>query len=437
MVRVRPLIPFLLLIHVVVLPAVSEAGGHIPTTGTTTLVSVSPSGERANSDSAFASISASGRFVAFMSDASNLVPGDTNISWDVFVYDRRAAKTVQASVNSLGQKGNGRSTSPSISADGRYVAFASYANNLVPGDTNNELDIFVHDRTTGRTTRVSVSSSGEQANKNSNFPAITPDGRYIAFASYASNLVPGDTKEQEDVFVHDQHTGTTTRASVSSTGREGNGFSSSPQISADGRYVVFLSGSTNLVRNDTNGSWDIFLHDLSTRKTTRVSVSPSGEQANDDSSDPSISADGRYIAFATRANNLVAGDTDTATEVIVHDMSTRRNTLISVSPSGRHGYKDSFDPSISVDGRYVAFMSHASLVPGDTNGFLDIFVRDTRRRVTIRASVSSSGEQGNQDSSDPAISASGRHVVFWSLASNLVSGDTNGFYDVFAHETTL
>jgi hypothetical protein len=221
---------------------------------------VSSAGVEGNDESYTPSISADGRYVAFHSDASNLVSGDTNNYEDVFVHDRQTGETTRVSVDSTGVQGNYGGEYPSISADGRYVVFRSYATNLVPGDTNGRCDIFDHDRQTGQTTRVSVDSAGVQGNYGSYYSSISADGRYVAFISDASNLVPGDTNDWSDVFVHDRQTGETTRVSVSSAGVEGNYDCYSPSISADGRFVAFITSASNLVPGDTSGSQDVFVH---------------------------------------------------------------------------------------------------------------------------------------------------------------------------------
>ncbi len=262
----------------------------------TTRVSVNSTGAQGNGHSAYPSISADGRFVAFASGASNLVPGDTGY-WDVFVHDRQTGTTTRVSVSSTGTQSNDNSGDPSISADGLYVAFTSSAQNLIPGDTNGRADVFVHDRQTGTTTRVSVNSTGTQGDFNSWRPAISANGRYVAFISDATTLVPGDTNGRADVFVHDRQTGATTRVSVSSAGIQGDGFvegSSTPSISADGRFVAFASGASNLVPGDTNNQKDVFVHDRQTGATTRVSVSSADDKSGgcwSSNSSPSLSVD--------------------------------------------------------------------------------------------------------------------------------------------------
>jgi Tol biopolymer transport system component len=287
-------------------------------------ISVSTSGTQGNGNSYYGSFSADSSSVIFISDANNLVPGDTNNAWDVFKHDRQIGVTTRISVASDGTQGNnGTDNVPSISANGRYVVFSSSATNLVPGDTNGFEDVFVHDLITGETTRVSVSSDGSQGNKwslSQSFFSISADGRYIIFQSDASNLVPGDTNQTDDIFLHDQLTGETTRVSVSSYGTQGNGTCSFYSISADGRYIVFDSFSSNLVPGDTNGTSDIFLHDRLTGITTLISVNNNGVQGNDGSLSPSISADGRFVTFWSWATNLVPGDTNGFDDVFVRDL---------------------------------------------------------------------------------------------------------------------
>ena len=401
-----------------------------------TRVSLSSFGVEGNFNSFYPSVSADGRYIAFESYATNLVPGDTNGVADVFVRDLQTGATTQVSVDSAGLQGNGDSLFASISADGRYVAFHSLASNLVVGDTNGVDDVFVHDRDTGVTERVSVSSGSVEGDDNSRIPSISADGRYVAFYSEATNLVVGDTNSVLDVFVHDRDTGVTTRVSVSSTGVEGNSHSLSPSISADGRFVAFHSFAANLVAADTNAFADIFVHDRDTGVTERVSVDSAGVEGAGDSGNPRISADGGSVAFTSNASNLVAGDTNGEVDVFVHDRDTNVTTRVSVSTAGTEADSFSVDPSISADGRYVAFRSFATnLVAGDTNGFNGIFVRDRDTSVTTRVSVSTAGAQSNGDTfAHPGISANGRYVAFNNFGDNLVAGDTNGETDVFVRD---
>jgi len=344
--------------------------------GITVRVSVSSTGEQGNFKcESRPSISSNGRYIAFMSKAYNLVNGDTNNDADIFGHDRLTAQTTRVSVSSSGVQGNGGSNNGSISCDGRYVAFGSSASNLVNGDNNDQSDIFVHDQQTAQTILVSVSSSGVQANNGSTSPSISSDGRYVAFTSFASNLVAGDTNNTLDIFVHDQQTGQTKRVNVSSSGEQG-GYSLSPSISSDGRYVAFETTSDNLVDGDNNGKFDIFVHDLQTAQTTRVSVSSAGAEGNDNSFQPSMSSDGRYVAFQSNSDNLVDG-ANTKGNIFVHDRLTAQTMLVSVSSSGEQGNYGSIHASISSDGQHVAFLSFAeNLVDGDTNNYVDVFVHD-------------------------------------------------------------
>jgi tricorn protease-like protein len=279
-------------------------------------------------------------------------------------------------VRSNGNQANRNSYTPSISADGRYVAFYSNASNLVRGDTNGASDVFVRDRRTGTTSRVSVRSNGNQANRNSSVPSISGNGRYVAYYSNASNLVRGDTNNKYDAFVHDRQTGKTTRVSVRSNGNQANGQTWSAAISGNGRYVAFYSRSSNLVRGDTNDGADAFVHDRQTGKTRRVSVNSNENQGNRASYFPSISEDGRYVAFFSGASNLVRGDTNSRFDVFVRDRRTGTTRRVSVSSNGNQGNRVSGWPAISADGGHVAFQSNASnLVPGDTNNTYDLFVR--------------------------------------------------------------
>jgi Tol biopolymer transport system component len=380
-------------------------------------------------------ISADGRFAAFYSDASNLVAGDSNRARDVFVRDVQTGETSRVSVDNGGAEANEDSFEPAISADGRFVAFSSAATNLVAGDSNDANDVFVRDRQENTTTRVSLAPGGANANGGSDSPSISGDGRLVAFTSAATNLVDGDTNDQRDAFVFDRQTGVTTRASLSSTGEQPILDSFTPELSADGRFLVFTSFAANLVSPDDNEGSDVFVRDLQANTTTRVSEYPGGFLVDGDSQRPSISADGRYIAFDSDAWNLVWGDTNDAFDVFVHDRQTGAMNRVSVDDSGLQSDGSSFRPALSGDGRYVAYYSEAAnLVSGDTNGAADVILFDRRSGATRRVSVAGGGGEANGDSERPALSASGRLVIFESDASNLVSGDTNEFTDVFVHD---
>jgi Tol biopolymer transport system component len=340
-----------------------------------------------------------------------------------------------ATVGSNGQLGNGDSEYAWLSNDGRYVAFDSISSNLVAGDINPKSDVFLRDLKEGVTTLVSVNTEGTQGNNGSYDASISDDGRVVAFLSRATNLVANDTNGMLDIFVHDRNTLTTTRVSVSSDGVEGNSSCFSPTISADGRYVAFESDSSNLVALDTNNQRDVFVHDLNTGITTRVSVDSAGGQAAGGSDRPYISANGRYVAFNSSGLELAQGES-LAAGVFVHDRNTGATTLVSVNSAGEPANGYSNYPAISADGRYVTFRSDANnLVPGDTNARIDIFVHDRSTGKTTRASVNSMGVQGNDSSLRSMISGDGRYVTFASWATNLVANDTNSKMDIFIHDT--
>jgi Tol biopolymer transport system component len=401
-------------------------------------VSVEGGGEQADDVSYTSAISADGRFVAFVSYATNLVGGDTNLATDIFVHDRQTGVTERVSVDSAGSEATGYSDSPSISADGRFVAFESEATDLVADDTNEATDIFVHDRQTGVTERVSVDSAGTEATGTSLLASISADGRYVAFLSSATDLVPVDANGSNDIFVHDRQTGVTERVSISSTAAQGNNDSEDPAISADGRFVSFRSSATNLVPDDTNGTSDVFVHDRQSGMTERVSVDSAGTQADKTSYESAMSADGRFVAFGSRASNLVADDTNNRRDIFVHDRQTGTTERVSVDNTGAGGNAHSREPSISADGRFVTFHSDASnLVVGDTNSSSDIFVYDRRTGRTERASVNFADNEGLSDSESPSISADGRFVAFLSDSGNLVLDDTNDRPDIFVRDRGL
>jgi hypothetical protein len=358
--------------------------------GETTRVSVASDGEQGYFGSIFPEISADGRYVVFASLAPNLVDDDTNGFEDIFLHELSTGETTRISVASDGTQANNHSYYPSISADGRLVVFQSLASNLVDADINGVDDVFVHDTSTGETTIISLASDGTQGNQWSDQASISPDGLYVAFRSYASNLVPGDTNNVcdtdhdgsyvdncQDIFLHQRLTGETTRVSVASDGSQGNNWSGWPSVSVGGRYVVFQSWAEDMVENDTNGGSDIFIHDRLTGETARVSVASDGSQADCYSTFPSISANWRFVAFESCASNLVDGDTNGRFDVFVHDRFTHQTTRISLTSGGSQADGDSGRANISADGRYVPFDSYATnLVIGDTNELMDVFFHD-------------------------------------------------------------
>lgn len=421
---------------------VSDIFVHDRESGVTTRVSLATGGGEAHGGAARRpALSADGRIVVFDAAMTDLVAGDNNGAPDVFAHDRTSGATTRLSVATGGAEavnasvGSVRAT---VSADGRLVAFTSDATNLVTGDTNNTIDAFVHDRGTGVTTRVSVRSGGVQATGGDSFrAAISADGRFVAFDSEAS-VVTGDTNGDRDIFVHDRQTGQSTRVSVATGGVEANGQfgSRDPFISADGRYIGFSSDAPDLDTDDTNGTSDMFLHDRSTGRTTRISLSSANVPANAPVVAAAMSADGRYVAFSSSASTLRSGDANQLVDVFVRDTRMFLRRRLSVTTAGGQLARPSVGrPAVSAEGRYVAFTTAAAGIDQtDTNGRTDVFVRDWHTNLTARVSVASGGGEGGGGSGEPSLSADGRLVAFESVAEGLVADDSNRQADVFVHD---
>ena len=316
---------------------------------------------------------------------------------------------------------------PAISGNGRYVAFQS--DKLGGGDTNGVADVYLRDTAQGTTIRVSVGSGGVQAYEGGGVPAVSHTGRYVTFST-TSPLVGHDRNQTADVYVHDRVTRRTRLVSVARSGRAGNGFSAGASISADGRYVAFVSGATNLVADDTNRDDDIFVRDLEEGTTIRVSVGRKARQSNRSSGHAVISADGTHVAFESDATNLSSPRPRVTPTIYVRDIRKRRTHLVSMSTSGEPANDTGFPPpSISADGRYVAFASDATNLDPQSR-YSDVFVRDIVAGTTEIASLNNLGQpMGNSEA--PSISADGTRVAFYSFADNLAPADTNGWGDVF------
>jgi Tol biopolymer transport system component len=398
------------------------AAGAIP--GDIEIVSVSSGGMQGNTLSNNASVSADGRYVAFESGpgVSNLVTPNTNGFKHIFVRDRQLGTTVLVSKNSGGTAGTETSSRPFISASGRYIAFESKANDLVGDDTNNAIDIFVHDLQGSTTIRV----SSNDWEGNSFTPVISANERYVAFVSEANNPdVEGETFKRADIFLHDLETSQTINISVAPGGGDANNASANPSISADGRFIAFRSGASNLTANDNDTLVDIFVRDMQTGTTTLVSVNSNGVKGNSNSFNPVISADGRFVAFRSNATNLVTGDTNNFSDIFVHDRQTGKTTRVSVSSNGAQANGESFSPSISGNGRFIAFETFSNnLISGDTN-LTDVYMHDRLTGITRRTSVRSDGTESNGSSQTPAISADGRFIAFHSSATNLILAGTS------------
>ncbi len=342
-----------------------------------------------------------------------------------------AESTVIVSVNTQGQVANASSDYPALSADGNFIAFHSLASDLVPGDNNSKSDIFLYDLRSNSVTRISVGVNGAESNGDSKSPAISQDGRYLAFESVASNLVANDTNGWQDIFVYDRNTASTVRVSVSSSGADSNNHCLHAAISGDGRFVVFVSAATSLSSDDSNSLSDVFLHDRDPDQngvfdenygsTVRISASGSSLLANS-SNFPSISRNGQYVAYSSADATLVAGDTNGVSDIFVYSRQSGTTERVSVASNGQQSDGESMFTSLSEDGRYVAFISTASnLVSDDSNVKADVFVRDRVAATTLRASLSNSGAQAGGASTNPVISSDGRYVSFATEAAGLAA----------------
>jgi Tol biopolymer transport system component len=421
---------------VVLLVSVVGAGDA----GAVDRVSIRSDGVQGNAASSGPAVSDFADCVAFYSDATNLVPNrqDTNNVTDVFLFDRRAGSLQRVSLSSENGQANRASQAqgfrPAVDPACTCVAFSSDATNLVPDDGNRATDIFLRTLANQATVRVSVGFEGE-ANGASSFPSISGGCGRIAFQSTASNLVEGDTNNTSDIFVYDRRSGSTARVNIGEGGEEANGASITPSISRDGRCVAFASAATNLLPGDTNGTMDIYVA-CDGVVTCRASVDSNGREANGPSFLPSLSADGNLVAFKSLASNLVPADRNTAADVFVHDCESGVTERVSIGNVGQEGNDNSFPATISADGRFVAFGSFASnLILGmSTRGQAQIYVRDREQGNTVLISRNLNGAAGNGSAPDlpPSISPDGNFVAFASLASDLVVGDTNEAMDAFS-----
>lgn len=425
------------------------------TTGTTTMVSVnSAESNGGNNNSGGATISSDGRFVAFVSLATNLVAvADANgTNFDVFIRDLAAGTTRLVSINVLGNAtASEGSIFPVINADGRFVAFESFAVDLSnTPDRIGSNDVFVRDMTAGVTVQASVSTTGASADANSTEPVLSADGRTIAFQTSA-NLAPNDSNNRDDIYVRNLTAGTTTLVSATAGGAPGNSFGSfNPSISADGRFVAFASFASDLVNNVniTPGYGEnVFVRDLQANSTVLASVNSAGTDGGDGASDaPVISADGRVVVFQSTAPNLSnISDGNGMSDVFARDLQVNTTRLVSVNQSGASsGNHFSGDPNISADGSVITFNSLATdlVNVADNNRDYDVFVRNLTTEATRLASINSAGtaagngKSGNYRPFYPAISANGQVIAFDSSARDLTNNDNNATFDVFAFQLT-
>ena len=408
-------------------------------------LSVGAGGVQSTGDSSNPAITPDGRFIAYSSKATNIVPGDASVFSDVYVRDRLRGTTKVASLAADGNNGNGYSAfeeTPAISSDGRFVAFTSGASNLVPNDTNGKVDVFVRDLEVGTTERVSDSTTHVQGDDHCHPPcSISADGRYVAFCSSARNLVPDVVSivEVAHIYVRDRQRGTTEIVDVGLDGLPAWGVGLDPSISADGRFVAFSSSDWLLVQGDSNSDEDVFVRDRLTRLTRLASVSVLGTSGNDFSHQPSLSSDGLHVAFRSNATDLVLNQPSTS-GLFIRNLQSGTTEFLTPEPFRNDvDYGDTYGhPTVSGDGRWVAFSSTVrNLVAGDTNRVRDVFLLDRSSGTTERVSMTWDGVESDGWSSvisRPALSDDGRFVAFDSRAANLVPQDTNGKEDIFLRD---
>jgi Tol biopolymer transport system component len=402
----------------------------------TTLISRTSQKKQSNGISGEPATSQTGQFVAYRSSATNLDSDrcDRGIN-QIYVSDRSTGTIRCVSVNSSGKEGDQDSFAPSITGDGRFIAFTSVATNFAGNQCDNGFNqIYVRDRTSGTTRCVSVNSNGHEANQDSDASSISADGTLIAFNSAATNLAGNKCDNGfNHIFVHDLTTGTTNCVSVRTNGDEGNGDSFDPSISADGQVVVFESTATNLASRCNNGNSHIYLHHRVTGETSCVSVNNEGQQSNGNSALARVSGDGRFVAFQSDSTNVTTRCNNGHAQIFVRDTLEERTTCSSIDNHGNQGNNDSVQPSISSNGRFVAFSSNTTNLTGNRcmGGNMQVFVRDRADEKTKCASLGPKNVEGNGNSSSPSISANGSMVTFESDANNLVKKDTNNLRDVF------
>ncbi len=395
------------------------------------LISATPNGSPGNGFSQHPTLSTDGSTIAFSSSSTDLVDGDTNDAFDILIYSFDSG-TITRIVGEQGVEGNGDSTSSHASGDGRLVAFVSEATNLVEGDTNGFADVFVASEGVV-SALVSKATDDTPANGPSAAPRISANGRYVLFASDADNLVNGDTNGATDIFLRDLHLGTTERVSLTVDGLEGDGPSTSGDVSGDGRYVIFTSAATNLLPNDTNGVPDVFLLDRTSGSLTLVSRGTDGA-SNGDSFVPVFSDDSSFIVFGSWAMNLPTGEVIDAITfehrsggyLYGSDRTTLGMQLLSQGASGP-AERPASGPEVSADGAVVVFFSYAEhLAEGDDwvrgAGTLAVFARDTRNARTTLVSRGIDGGRCDHHADGPTVSGNGKRIAFSAIAGNLGYG---------------
>jgi putative cell wall-binding protein len=408
-------------------------------------VSENESGVQVNDIAYTSAISADGATLAFESKATNMVPEDLGVDEDIYVVEPFTGDVELISVSPTGSVGNEVSSNAFVSADGRFVVFSSFASNIVPPDTNVDWDLFIRDRMTDTTKRVTLGPGSVEPTAGTYYGQCTANGKFVAFTSTAISLVPG-VVEGGQVYIRDMDAGINELVSVAPGGGSGNE-SAGTRISMtpNGRYVAFTTNSTNLDSPPQTGFMsDAYVRDRVAGTTTRVTRTHTGALPTGHSSDVQISANGRYVVFEYEDDDLLAADSNTYRDIFRYDRSTGKTEIVSVQQGGGQGNNHSRSPrGISADGRHVYFTSTASNLrddvdPGsDTNNDTDTYAKDMVTGEVTRVSLTDSLGQITGDSDWGDMSADGRNFVFDSFGTNVVTPDTNGDTDVFFNRRSL
>ncbi|MFE4974866.1 hypothetical protein ACFRAR_22530 [Kitasatospora sp. NPDC056651] len=424
-----------------------------PGRGDTELVSVGPDGAKSDGWSKTLGLSGDGRYALFMSEADNLVPGDTNGRRDLFVRDLWTRHTERVNLADDGTQPAESTSGGAISGDGRYVAFSTEASGVAPGEHPGRIaNVYVRDLRTGRTELVTTGDpASDQSGRNSFDPVLSWDGRYVAFSSTRTDLVPGAAYRPWawNDFVTDRRTGTTTLITVGADGSPANAGSGSVTISADGATIGFSSAATNLLAPDgpaapppspagtppglTAPRYDpYYVYDARAGRIRGASIDADGALRRLGDFGGTLSADGRYAVFTLNEPGGPPDGPGSHLELYVRDLRQGTVTKVSTPLPGTTTTRSSRNGVMGLDGRWVVFASDAeNLVPGDTNGVADVFRHDLWTGRTERVSVAPDGSQTPGASSAPVVDATGSTVLFVSQDGTLTPGDTNGVQDVF------
>ncbi len=404
-------------------------------------VNVTPTGAKTMTGTGESDVSVSqdGRYVAFGTDGDDIIAGDTNNWWDIFVRDRKLGVTVRATLSETGAELIGRTDSDfKMSANGRFVLFAYRDADITSGPSNGKYQLYVRDLKNNTTEIAALTSTGGLSDINLSVlhSDISADGRYIVFSTDSSIMVPGDTNGRNDVFIRDRKLGTTELMSKDAIGSFGNGGSTYPSVSCDGAYVTFRSDATNLVANDINGHADVFLVDRASNNSIKnITIS-----ANGVSSRSKMSCNGETLILQSVASNLVPGDTNGVQDIFAYNMADESFQRVSLDTSGGEISSMatiSVNNSISFSGRYVIFETNASLDSIDTNGTGDVYLRDLVDATTQIVTLRNNGAPSSRHSNRGAISLDGRTVVFMNLQDLIGGGGLDFSRNVYAAPTGI